>query len=69
MFEEYPDVVGVDALCKMLGIGKNTAYRLISDNTILSLRIGRSIKIPKKYIIDFCLNYGKKEQLCDNMIL
>ena len=55
MFEEYSDVVGVSELCDMLNIGKNTAYRLLKTGEIISLRIGRCIKIPKKYVIDFCL--------------
>ena len=54
VFEKYSDVVGVCELCEMLKIGKNTAYYLLRTNAILSLRIGKSIKIPKKYIIDYC---------------
>lgn len=56
MFENYSDVVGVKELCNMLSIGKNTAYDLLKKKTIASLRIGRTIKIPKEYVIDFCMN-------------
>ena len=31
MFTEYPDIVGVKDLQKMLGIGRNLAYALVSD--------------------------------------
>ena len=54
MFETYPDVVGVDDLCKMLGgISRKLAYRLLSDQEIKSVRIGRSYKIPKVFIIEY----------------
>lgn len=56
MFENYSDMVGVNELCDMLNIGKNTAYDLIRTNQIYSLRIGKCIRIPKKCIIDFCLS-------------
>lgn len=55
MFEKYSDVVGVDELCEMLNIGKNSAYKLLKTGEILSLRIGRCFKIPKLYIIEYCM--------------
>lgn len=55
MFENYSDVVGANELCEMLKIGKNTAYKLLSTGEIISVRVGRCIKIPKVYIIDYCL--------------
>lgn len=54
MFENYPDVVDVDNLCKMLGgISRKLAYRLLSDQEIRSVRIGRSYKIPKVCVIEY----------------
>ncbi len=54
MFREYPDVVDVDDLCKMLGgISKKLAYRLLADQEIRSVRIGRSYKIPKVCVIEY----------------
>ncbi len=54
MFREYPDVVDVDDLCKMLGgISRKLAYRLLADQKIRSVRIGRSYKIPKAYVIEY----------------
>ena len=52
MFENYPDVVEVDDLRKMLGgISKKLAYRLLSDQEIRSVRVGRTYKIPKICVI------------------
>ena len=53
MFKNYPDIVEIKDLCNMLRIGKNTAYELISDGKLKSIRIGKIHKIPKKYILDF----------------
>ena len=53
MFNDYPDVVTVKDLCKMLNIGRNNAYELIRCGEITSLKIGRQIRISKQSIIDF----------------
>ena len=55
MFANYPDVVNVEQLQTMLGVGRNTAYRLINDNEIRSIRIGSVHKIPKVYVIEYIL--------------
>lgn len=53
MFKDYPDVVSIDQLRTMLGVGKNTAYDLIKKQKIQSIRIGRIHKIPKKNIVKY----------------
>ena len=61
MFENYPDVVEVDDLRKMLGgISKKLAYRLLSDQEIRSVRVGRDYKIPKICVIEYLLG----EEMC-----
>ena len=53
MFKEYPDVVSVEQLKAMLGIGKNKAYELVKKEVIKSIRIGRLHKIPKVNVIKY----------------
>jgi excisionase family DNA binding protein len=53
MFVEYPDVVEVADLQKMLKVGRNTAYNLLKENKIRSIRIGKVHKIPKVNIIKY----------------
>ena len=53
MFKQYPDVVSVAEMQKMLGVGRNTAYGLLKENKINSIRIGRVHKIPKVNIIKY----------------
>lgn len=61
MFEAYPDVVEVDDLRKMLGgISKKLAYRLLADQEIRSVRVGRTYKIPKVCIIEYMMG----EEMC-----
>jgi len=57
MFKNYPDVVSVSQMRKMLGgMGRNTAYKLLSEQTIKSKKIGRIYFIPKTNIIKFLEN-------------
>lgn len=53
MFDKFTDVVDVYEMCQMLKIGKKSAYKLLRQRRIKYVRIGRTIKIPKKYIIEF----------------
>ena len=56
MFEEYPDVVEVDDLCKMLGgVSKKMAYRLLANREIQSIRVGRAYKIPKVCVVEYLM--------------
>ena len=50
-------IVSTKQMQEMLGIGKNTAYKLLESNMIKSIRIGRTHKIPKENIIAY-LNRG-----------
>lgn len=60
MFRDYPDVVDVDTMRKMLGdIGRKLAYRLLSEGKIESLKIGRAYKIPKINIISYLRSQQK----------
>lgn len=56
IFKEYPDVVTIDQLMKMLNIGKNKAYELIKNKTIQTIRIGKKYIIPKVAVIQFLSN-------------
>lgn len=53
MFDNYPDVVTVKEMQTMLRIGRSTAYKLIGDGVIPSVRIGTSYLITKKSIENF----------------
>ena len=56
MFTSYPDLVNINQLKEMLGIGITLAYRLLRTNTIQSLKVGRQYKIPKRSVIAYLTN-------------
>ena len=55
MFAEFPDLLSMQDLQDALKIGRNTAFRLVHGGEIKYMRIGRLIKIPKRFLIDFML--------------
>lgn len=52
-FKDYPDIVSVNQMIEMLGIGRNKAYELLANGCIDSIRIGRIHKIPTQSIIEY----------------
>lgn len=57
MFTNYPDIVNIEQMRKMLGgIGVNLAYKLLKQGKIKSMKIGREYKIPKSCIIQYLLD-------------
>ena len=56
LFEQYPDVVKVKTLKRMLPkMGKNKIYKLLQDKEIYSKRIGRIYYIPKISVIEYLI--------------
>lgn len=53
LFSEYKDVVTIQDITQMLGIGKGTVYNLLRNKKIKSIQLNRKYIIPKKSIIEF----------------
>ena len=53
MFQNLPDILTVEDMQKALCIGRSQAYKLINGGGIPHMRVGRSIKIPKKFLVDY----------------
>lgn len=47
MFKDYPDIVNVAEMQKMLGIKRTKAYELLKNKTIKAIKIGKDYKISK----------------------
>ena len=62
MFTEYPDVVSVSELKKMLRISSRYAYKLVNDGYIIGRRFGNCIKIPKINVIKYVLSLEQKTE-------
>lgn len=50
MLNKYSDILTVEELCEVLRIGKTTAYKLLKNKDIKSIKIGKIYKIPKKSV-------------------
>ena len=53
VFSNYPDIVSVAQMSKILGISEKSAYRLLQENSIEHFRVGRTYKIPKLHILNY----------------
>lgn len=51
--EDLPLVLTIEDLMSILDIGRNSAYRLIRENQIRSIRIGTSIRIPRSALVEY----------------
>lgn len=52
MLEKYADIINVEQLCEILMVSKSTAYRLLKEGKIKSIRIGVRYKIIKSSVIE-----------------
>lgn len=48
MFSEYDDVVSVEDVQQMLHIGRSAVYKLLNEEKIKNVRIGKRFIIPKR---------------------
>lgn len=60
MFKDYPDIITIIDLQAMLHIGRNAAYKLLQDNSIVSIRVGKKYIIPKASVANFVTEGMKK---------
>lgn len=56
MFKGYPDVLSAEQLCEVLGgISRRTVYKLLQENKIDSIKVGREYRVAKINVIDFLM--------------
>ena len=59
ILKEYPDVLTVEDMSKALGISTKTGYKLLRNNKISSMKIGKSYRIAKVHLLSFLKVNGK----------
>ena len=57
-FKNYPDVLTVQQIAELIGVCKNTVYKLIKENQLSCRRIGTAIRVRKKDVMSFLRNAG-----------
>ena len=60
-FPEYPDVLDMKQVGEMLGVCVKTVYRLIQNDELKSVRIGRQHRIAKLHLMQY-MNIGFCEE-------
>ena len=60
MFPDYPDILTVSQLQKMLGVSRHLAYGLINDGYVDGVKIGNAYKIPKVSVINYVMGERKE---------
>ena len=56
ILKEYPDVLSVQEVAKILRRGKNKAYTLVNTRVLSSIKMGGKIIVPKMRLIQFLLD-------------
>ena len=56
MFPDFPDIITVSQLQKMLGVSRHLAYNLINDGSIRGIKIGNAFRIPKVNVIEYVMD-------------
>lgn len=59
LFSNYPDVLSVQQVRELLGIGRAGVYKLLESRQIPCFKIGNTYKIPKSALITFVQNTTK----------
>jgi len=53
VLKEYQDILTVEEMSKALGVSTKTGYKLIRENKIECIKVGRSYRIPKAHLLTY----------------
>ncbi len=56
MFDLYPDVLTIGQVAEALRIGLKAAYGLVNSHQLGAIRIGCTIRVPKKALVDYVIS-------------
>ena len=60
--KNYPMALNVQEVAEILRVSTKLVYRMINDGTIVSVKVGRSNRIPKTELIAYIRGFGP--ELC-----
>lgn len=63
MFEYYETLITPQEASDMIGCGMNSIYKLLKEQKIKALRIGRRWKIPRQAIQEYIIQEAKMESV------
>ena len=53
VLKDYPDVLTIKQMCDALGISTKTGYKLLKNNEIASIKVGKKYRIAKAHLLKF----------------
>lgn len=53
VLKEYPDILTVEEMSRALGVSSKIGYKLIRENKIECIKVGRSYRIPKAHLLSY----------------
>ena len=53
IWKEYPDLMDIHQMSRALGISTKTGYKLIREEKITAMKVGRSFRIPKFHLLKY----------------
>ena len=62
MLKEYPDVLSFQQMCMILNISPKTGYKLLQDEIISNIKVGKAYRIPKVHMITYLINGNQKSE-------
>ena len=57
----YPEVLNVEQMREILGIGRNLAYKLLADKKIVAKKLGHNWIIAKSNLLKFIMSEDNNE--------
>ncbi len=53
ILKDYPDILNVEQVSRILEISTKTCYKILRDGNICCLKVGRSYRIPKAHLFTY----------------
>jgi excisionase family DNA binding protein len=53
MFREYPDVLDVEQVGRILNVSRKTVYRLMKSGELFQIKVGREYRVPKIVLMQY----------------
>ena len=58
---DAPDVLTVSEVAELLRVGRNAAYQLVGSGQLWGVKVGRSIRVPRRSVERFLANEPQAE--------
>ena len=53
MLKDFPDIMNIDEMCAALSVSTKTGYKLLKEEKINSMKVGRTYRIPKVHVLAY----------------